>query len=372
MSDADVQARLRAYRDAVMRREVSPDAWPRLQRRLRREPWRRAGLAAAAVALVVAVAAAGPGLVASWTRREPTTAGKPGQPTVATQIPLGCTLSSAARNLEVGFGAVWVACQGALVRIDPASNRIAAVIPLQWMDANAGIAFSDDWVWVTSGSSAHPVVYQLDPARNREITQTPLPGGAHGIVIAEGTIWVTQQGSEPAKSGPGTVARLDADTGRRLRPIELPSPPIAIRSGLGAIWVTTYSMRDEFAAYRIDPRTGTVTRVPRVQIVVAAGPNSLWVTTDKPRAGVHRVDPATGRVLATVPDERVGRVAFGFGALWASTDTKLYRLDPNSAQPVGAPVALQDASTALAVGEGSIWVGEQGRESAIVRLNLTR
>jgi sugar lactone lactonase YvrE len=371
MSDADVQARLRAYRDAVMRREVSPDAWPRLQRRLRREPWRRAGLAAAAVALVVAVAAAGPGLVASWTRREPTTAGKPGQPTVAARIPLGCTLSSAARNLEVGFRAVWVACQGALVRIDPASNRIAAVIPLQWMDANAGIAFSDDWVWVTSGSSAHPVVYQLDPARNHEVSQTPLPGGAHEIVIAEGTIWVTQQGSEPAKSGPSTVARLDADTGRRLRPIELPSPSMRIRWGLGAIWVTTYSMRDEFAAYRIDPRTGTVTRVPRVQIVVAAEAGALW-GTDNPRADVQRIDPATGRVLATVPVERVSQVAFGSGALWASTDTKLYRLDPNSAQPVGAPVALQDASTALAVGEGSIWVGEQGRESGIVRLNLTR
>jgi hypothetical protein len=368
MSDAEVQARLRAYRDAVMRREVSPEAWPRLQRRLRREPWRRAGLAAAAVALVVAVAAVGPGLAARWTRG--TTAGRPTQPTVAARIPLGCTLSSAARNLEVGFGAVWVACQGALVRIDSASNRIAALIPLQWMDANAGIAFSDEWVWVTSGSSTHPVIYQLDPARNREVSQTPLPGGAHGIVIAEGIIWVTQQGATPATSGPGTVARLDAGTGRKLRPVEVPSPSMRIRWGLGAVWVTTYSMRDEFAVYRIDPRTATVTRVPRVQIVVAAGAGALW-GTDRPRADVKRIDPATGRVLASVPVPGISRMAFGSGALWASTETKLYRLDPNSAQVVGAPVTLQGASTALAVGEGSIWVGEQGRQSAITRLDLT-
>jgi streptogramin lyase len=135
--------------------------------------------------------------------------------------------------------------------------------------------------------------------------------------------------------------------------------------------VTTYSARDQFAVYRIDPRTGTVARVPRIQIIVAAGPDSLWATTDGRRRDVHRIDPATGRVVATVPVPGVRRMAFGLGALWASTDAKLYRLDPNSAQVVGAPVALQAPSVALAVGAGSIWVGEQGRDTAITRLDLT-
>jgi sugar lactone lactonase YvrE len=339
MSDADVQARLRAYRDAVTRREVSPDAWPRLQRRLRREPWRRAGLAAAAVALVVAVVGVGPGLAARWTEREPATAGRPGQPTVAARIPLGCTLSMAAGNLEVGFGAVWVACDGALIRIDPVTNQIAAVIPLQAMTAGAGIAFSDDSVWVTSGSSTQPFVYQLDPTRNREVSRTPLSGDANGIAIAEGTIWVTLEAPEGAAPGVGTVARLDADTGARLPPVELPGPPTGVRSGLGAVWVTAYRP-DEFAVYRIDPRSATVTRVPRAQAVVAAGAGGLWVTIDDPPTAIHRIDPATGRVIATLPDPEIRRMAFGSRALWAVTAARLFRLDPNSAQVLGAPVAL--------------------------------
>jgi hypothetical protein len=227
MSDADVRTRLRDYRDAALRREVAPDAWPRLQRRLRREPWRRAGLAAAGVALVVAVAAAGPGL----TERGPATAARPGQPTVTARIPLGCALSNAGGGLGVGFGDAWVACQGALIRIDAATNRIAAVIPLQWMDGDASIAFSDDAVWVASGSSTHGVIYQLDPLTNRQVAELPLEGGASGMVIADGTLWVTQYGRGAGPSGRGTVARFDTNFGGILGPVGLPAGRVGSARG---------------------------------------------------------------------------------------------------------------------------------------------
>jgi hypothetical protein len=371
MSDADVRARLRDYRDAALRREVSPDAWPRLQRRLRREPWRRAGMAAAAVALVVAVAAVGPGLAARLTERGPATAARPGQPTVAARIPLGCALSSAGGGLATGFGDVWVACQGALIRIDAAANRIAAVIPLQWMDGDASIAVSQDAVWVASGSSTHGVIYQLDPLTNHQVGELPLKGGADGMVIAQGVLWVAQPGRGAGAASRGTVARFDTNFGGLLGPVKLPGRPAPIRSGLGAVWVTTYDARDRPAVYRIDPRTATVTRVPRVQTVVAAGPDSLWAGAEDPLANLRRVDPATGRAVATVPVPGVTRMAFAPGAVWACTDAKLYRLDPNSAQVVGTPVALEAPPAALAVGEGSIWVGERGREPALVRFDPT-
>jgi hypothetical protein len=85
---------------------------------------------------------------------------------------------------------------------------------------------------------------------------------------------------------------------------------------------------------------------------------------------LQRVDPAIGRVAATVPVPGFRRMAFGHGAPWVSTDARLYRLDPSNARVVGAPVALQAPSVALAVGEGGIWVGEHGRETAITRLDL--
>jgi hypothetical protein len=358
MSDAELQARLRAYRDAAQQREVSPDAWPRLERRLRREPWRRAAQAAAAVALVVGLAAVGTGPVARWAERQPVTAGAPGRPTVAARIPLGCPLNS----MKVGFGALWVVCDGALIRIDPAANRIAAVIPLE--GGVADIAFSGDWVWVASGNKAHPALHLLDPLRNREVISAPLPGVPNEIVIAEGIAWVTLEGS-------GTVALLDAETAAKLPPVKLPATPVRIRSGLGAVWVT--ARPDQGSVYRIDPRTRATTRVPRAQAVVAAGPDSLWVTTDNPATGIHRIDPTSGRVLATVPVPvtEIRAIALGQGALWVSTMAKLYRLDPGDARVVSAPAALEASSVALAVGEGGIWVGQDGRETFITRFDPT-
>ena len=48
---------------------------------------------------------------------------------------------------------------------------------------------------------------------------------------------------------------------------------------------------------------------------------------------------------------------------------ELYRLDPGNARVVGAPAPLAAPSVAVAVGEGGIWVGEQGRETFITRFD---
>jgi streptogramin lyase len=149
--------------------------------------------------------------------------------------------------------------------------------------------------------------------------------------------------------------------------VQLPSAPDRIRSGLGAIWVST----DEGAVYRIDPRTLATTRVPRAQGVVAAGPDSLWVTIDNPATGIHRIHPTSGRILATVPVKGVRAAAVGQGALWVSTNAELYRLHPGDARVVGAPVPLEAPSVTLAVGEGGVWVGERGRETFITRFDPT-
>jgi hypothetical protein len=84
-------------------------------------------------------------------------------------------------------------------------------------------------------------------------------------------------------------------------------------------------------------------------------------------------------------------MAFGLGTLWLAgveepTITpggnepakpkpgRLYRIDPSSNRVLGRPVPLPGiAPTALAVGEGAVWVGEldrQGRAKTLTRFNL--
>jgi hypothetical protein len=379
MSPVNVEEQLRALREEALRREVRRDAWPRLQQRLRREPWRRVALVAG-LALAVLVAGVAPGLLARRTQQPPVptvdTPVVPGRPVVAARIRLDRPFT----DVDVGFGATWVASQGALLRIDPGTNRVVAAIPTPVSGESASIAFGEGAVWVTSGQ-ANGVVYRIDPAANRVTAAIGVPGGAFGIVVAAGTVWVTQYLPE---ADPGIVARIDARSNRLLAPVEVPNMPGAIRSGSDAIWVTS-----RFTVSRIDPHSGAVTQpLRRVGDVRAVGAGSLWGTyaNSADDAGVQRVNPGTGRVVATIRIPYGVLIAFGLGTLWVAQDMatttsggnelakmkpgKLYRIDPATNRVLGRPVTLPGiAPTALAVGEGAVWVGELDRKT-LTRFNL--
>jgi DNA-binding beta-propeller fold protein YncE len=379
MSPVNVEERLRALRDQALGREPAPDAWPRLQRRLRREPWRRTVLVAGLVLAVLAGIVA-PGLLARRTGQPPAptlgTPVVPGRPVVAARIRLDRPFS----DVDVGFGAIWVAGQDGLLRVDLRTNRVVATIPVPLAGRYASVAFGEGAVWMTSGE-ADGVVYRVDPASNRVTARIGVPGGAFGIVVAAGIVWVTQYLPE---RDPGVVARIDARTGRLRSPIEIPHLPGAIRYGLDAIWVTS-----RFTVSRIDPRRGTVTQpLHRVGDVMAVGGGALWGTfaNSADDAGVQRIDPATGRVVATITIPHGVVMAFGLGTLWVAQDAstimgtkgepdrtrpgRLYRIDPTSNRVLGRPVPLPGiAPTALAVGEGAILVGELDG-TTLTRFNL--
>jgi streptogramin lyase len=374
MSPANVEERLRELREQALRREVPPDGWPRLQRRLRREPWRRAALVAG-LALAVLVAGVVPGLLARRAGQTPVPTVDepvvPGRPMVAARIRLDRSFSGSLSAIGAGAGGVWVAGQGALLRIDPQTNRVVATIPTPLTGQYASIAFGEGAVWVTSGQ-ADGVVYRVDPAANRVTAAIGVPGGAFGIVVAAGTVWVTQYLPE---ADPGIVARIDARSNRLRSPVEVPNMPGMIRYGLDAVWVTS-----RFTVSRIDPHSGAVTQpLHRVGDVRAVGAGSLWGTYADSEGGfgVQRIDPGIGRVEATIRIRCCAVMAFGLGTLWLAgleeptvtpggteparpKPPRLYRIDPATNRVLGRPVPLPGgAPTALAVGEGAVWVGEQ-------------
>jgi hypothetical protein len=379
MSPVTVEEQLRALREQTLGREVQRDAWPRLQRRLRREPWRRAALVAG-LALAVLIAAVAPGLLARRAGQSPVPTVEepvvPGRPVVAARIRLDRPFS----DVDVGFGATWVASQGALLRIDPQTNRVVATIPTPVSGENASIAFGEGAVWVTSGQ-ANGVVYRVDPTANRVTATIGVPGGAFGIVVAAGTVWVTQFLPEP---DPGIVARIDARSNRLLSPVEVPNMPGAIRAGFDAVWVTS-----RYSVSRIDPHSGAVTQpLRRVGDVRAVGGGALWgsYANSAADAGVQRIDPVTGQVVATIRIPNGVLIAFGLGTLWVAQDAssiasggnahdrsepgKLYRIDPAANRVLGRPVPLPGiAPTGLAVGEGAVWVGELDGKT-LTRFNL--
>jgi virginiamycin B lyase len=385
MSPVNVEEQLRALREQALGREPRPDAWPRLQRRLRREPTRRAVLVAGLV-LVVLAGIMTPGLLARRTE-QPTVPALgtpvPGRPEVTARIPLDRQVGYVA----IGFGAIWATGEDRLVRIDLRTNRVVATIPIRLRDIFGGggsIAFGEGAVWVTSSED---VVYRIDPATNRVIASIPLPARPIEVVVAAGTVWVTQT----ADTDEVFVTRIDAHTNKLLTPIQVPTKPGPIRSGLDAVWVV-----DCCTFGRIDPRRGTVTQSHPVGDIWAVGGGALWGTyingTDE--SGVQRVDPDTGRVLARIPIPHDLAMEYGLGTLWVAQNTssqpvsngpgssgnldrttpgRLYRIDPTTNRVLGQPLTLPRIVPApylgVVVGEGTVLVLDFGRKT-LIRIEL--
>lgn len=347
MEHDQIAARLRLALDReAARHELSPGAWPQIERRLGRQVWRRAGIAAACVAVIVAAAAVAPYL---WRTVSGPAVSQPHPPLVVA----GRThLSRGITKLAAGYGGVWVIGPGVIYRVDPATARVATTIPVPGTGEKlSNIATGAGAVWVTGQRDGHVGVYRIDPRHNRVTSFIRLRTTPAGITVAYGRVWVT----EP-KPGPGIVVRIDPQTNHVSGPpIRVGADPGRIVAGAGALWLTSGSYTRWLS--RINPATGMVTRIlVNIENVDAVGAGSLWVIPTP--GGLQRVDPVTGRVTATIRLPNAVRVTFWANALWASVEPPgtIVRIDPASNQIVGTAVPAGTTPIYIAAGPGGLWV----------------
>ena len=164
-----------------------------------------------------------------------------------------------------GFGSLWTydPRSQALLRVDPAGQRVLARAPFSAPWADVTVATSDDAVWAVS---THDV--------------------GHDAAIAH-----------PA---PATLVRIDPETDRITAQITLRAPnsstliPVGLAVTAGAVWVW-----GEGGAHRVDPDTNHITtavRVPGERIKgFAADQAEAWAITDL--GDLVRFDAHTGKRL---------------------------------------------------------------------------
>ena len=143
------------------------------------------------------------------------------------------------------------------------------------------------------------------------------------------------------------------------------------------VWV---SNSPKHTVHRLDPKTNTV--VATIQVGqhpcsgLATGFGSLWVPNcgDKAGAGksLMRVSLKDGTVEATLPfevPESEGGLATGAGSVWLMTDKNgtLTRIDPATNKAV-AEIAVAPGSYAVAFGEEAVWVTST-EKSVLTRVN---
>jgi hypothetical protein len=178
----------------------------------------------------------------------------------------------------------------------------------------------------------------------------------------------------PGASQPVTVAGVRP--GRALIPVG--TRPVAVRAGLGAIWVLSAEPDGEASVIGIDPRTrrplGAPVAVGR-SMGLAVGAGAVWVAgAPGETPGLRRIDPASMSVAAELPFATTGSVAAGAGAVWtvecsragapgttACGAQRLLRIDPatNEAAPavelVSATADSGPVAGGLAAGSNAVW-----------------
>jgi hypothetical protein len=152
--------------------------------------------------------------------------------------------------LATADGSLWVvletrALRAELVRLDPASGRRIASYPIGRTGPDFGSATAvAGVVYATAGNH----VLRVDPLHSSGIARTGIPGEGAALTVGYGSVWVVSIGQTH-----DTITRLDALSLVHQNEIPLTFQPVAVRAGLGSLWLASTS-----GLWRIAPTTNRV------------------------------------------------------------------------------------------------------------------
>jgi ABC-type branched-subunit amino acid transport system substrate-binding protein/streptogramin lyase len=170
-------------------------------------------------------------------------------------------------RMAVGAGALWaVGVDNRIYRIDPATSRIVAKIPVETQVST--LAAGAEGVWFLNWTDNN--VTRIDPATNRVAEGIPIETGDSGIAVGGGAVWVTSPDE-------GLLWRIEPGPPPRVRPIDVGGALSFVGYGDGAAWTANYQ---DGVITRVDGRTNAVTKRVRIDSVqsLAVGAGSGWVS----------------------------------------------------------------------------------------------
>jgi ligand-binding sensor domain-containing protein len=266
-----------------------------------------------------------------------------------------------------------------LVRIDPATNRIAKRVQIGLVGNAVAVGAGAIWVLNESGACVEyhcttefpPAgpgfpeensVYRIDPNSGRVGARIALdaPGA---IIVGEGAVWVTSSRK---------LYRIDPRTNRVTATTALPSegpygPYLIPAFGAGSLWVcaplSTPGQPSSTVVYRINPSNNAVVATINIAMgpcgaITVAG-NAVWVVPSGESRTVMQIDPLSNRVARELPysSTSVARSIAVVGRdIWLGTDRGLLHLD----QETGVVEQRSSVSGVVAADSSGIWVGTSG------------
>jgi virginiamycin B lyase len=277
-------------------------------------------------------------------------------------------LRAGRHRLAFGAGSIWVANDnGTVNRVDPRfAHVVADTIRVAGEDAGLrGAAVGAGAVWVPIANPG--ALARIDVATSRVTATIPLGRPLRdpvGVTVTEDAVWVTCCAFEAAGRPRGKLIRVDPASGKVAARITLPEDPLAVAAARGEVWVAT----EEGGAIQVDPASNRVAKVFRggargaAQTLAVAADGAVWLAN--PGDGtVTRLDPsAPDRVHAQDLDAAT-QLVVGPDDVWAvaTNDQVVVRIDQAGGTVTGRfPVRYVRSVQSIAYGARSVWVVQGG------------
>jgi hypothetical protein len=241
-------------------------------------------------------------------------------------------------RMAYGFGSLWITTEGTLLRVDPRSGAVVAVIRGPRLFGPA-VATSANAVWV-GGADIYPAglgektlmrwLYKVDPSRNAVVRQVYLRSTtALDLVGDGGSVWV---------SGWGAVVNVSS-SGRVVFEQRFAGAGWSIGRSPGAVWVS-----EPF----FGSRSSAQTPARRLLRVATSGPQQVTVVklADRP-----------GDLSVSGDDVWVGPFVGTAGAL-TRVEGSQASLTPTKVRAGGVPTRLEAVP-------GGVWVVQRNKNEVI-------
>ena len=210
---------------------------------------------------------------------------------------------------------IWVTqrAERAVARIDPATNAIVDVIPVEVEPFN--LALYGNTLWVTAYDEG--VVLKVDLQSKQVLARLDIPAPSD-VAVINGVIWVTEHRD-------GNLVLIDPETASVLEKISLRpgSRPCSITLLDNHVWVAN---RTGNSVSSIDLNTREVTTIPvpqnAAQLTVGGG--FVWVAlvpgaeaeVDLSKSAIAKINPVTNTVVQIIPFPGACNVEYMDGILW--------------------------------------------------------
>jgi streptogramin lyase len=246
----------------------------------------------------------------------PAAAGEPAKTGLIADIAKPCS------GLAYGWGSVWVPSCGAkkLVRVDETTGKTTADIPADPANSEGGIAIGDGAVWLVVKPST---LLRIDPASNTVAAKLDLPSESEDPFFAEGFVWITSFGHN-------ALLKINPKAMTIAATIPVGPKPRFLTAGAGAVWTLN---QGDGTVSRVDIAAGkTVATIecglqgPGGEITFGAG--AVWATLFN--IPLTKIDPETNTAVKQWAGKGGDGLQFGFDSLWLSNFAQqtVWRINP--------------------------------------------